>query len=415
MKYLKSFEKTHITHDNGGRSFAVQKDGNRINIFKTVNSINLHGDVEKIFSGDKEDDSSSVLLEIKNTRKEKNKYVFVGSEMYEFKTDEPITKYYSKIGNSDVPYPVALSKNYAYFLVEKQYVSKDEFPDDVDWKDAYGWFYGHIDFENKDKLKKIRFKEYKQIEGRVLMERRIFDFDLFEKNAPKKFEPQKVYSEAEINKRWAKKRGQIKHLSKNIRKFKMKVDRDLSSTDEKIRIIACVAKIMEITGERVGNDSSAQEGRHGISNLRKKHINVNGSNITIKYTGKSHVKHEKTFTHSKVALILKELLSRRKTDVFSTSEGQSIKNTQVNDYLGQFNITSKDLRGYKSNKLMTDELRKLGKVKDEKDRKTKFNELLKKVAEEIGHLPATLRKHYLLPEIEQNFYAHGSIGRVQKI
>jgi len=40
---------------------------------------------------------------------------------------------------------------------------------------------------------------------------------------------------------------------------------------------------------------------------------------------------------------------------------------------------------------------------------------LKKVAEEIGHLPGTLRKHYLLPEIEENFYAHGSIGRVKTI
>jgi len=195
-------------------------------------------------------------------------------------------------------------------------------------------------------------------------------FDLFEKK--EEVQPQKVYTEAEIKARWDKKRGQIKHLKNNIRKFKIKVDRDLSSSDEKTKIIACIAKIMEITGERVGNDGSAQEGRHGISNLRKKHIKVNGDNITIKYTGKSHVKHEKTFSNAKVATILKELLSRRRSDVFSTESGQSIKNTQVNDYLSQFNITSKDLRGFKSNKLMTTGLRKLGKVKEEKDRKTKL-------------------------------------------
>ena len=52
---------------------------------------------------------------------------------------------------------------------------------------------------------------------------------------------------------------------------------------------------------------------------------------------------------------------------------------------------------------------------DEKDIKTEFNRLLRDVAEQIGHTPATLRKHYLLPEIEKNFYDHGSIGRVQKI
>lgn len=243
----------------------------------------------------------------------------------------------------------------------------------------------------------------------------LHSYDIFEKLKNKNFEPPKVYTEAEIKKRWEKKRGQIKHLSKNIRKFKLKVDKDLSSTDEKTKIIACIAKIIEITGERVGNDDSSSNGHYGISNLSKKHIKVSGDTVILKYRGKSGVDHEKSFSNTKVAKILKELLTRRTTDVFSTSEGQSIKNTQVNNYLAQFDITSKDLRGFKSNKLMTTELRKLGKVKEEKERKTKFNELLKKVAGEIGHLPTTLRKHYLLPEIETNFYSHGSIGRVQKM
>lgn len=239
------------------------------------------------------------------------------------------------------------------------------------------------------------------------------DFDsIFEKTT---FEPPKVYSKKEIERRWDKKRNHIKTISKNIRKLKIKIDHDLSSADEKTRIIACVAKIIEITGERVGNDESSGNGHHGISNLTKKHIKVNGDNVTLKYTGKSGVEHEKTFSHSKVASILKELLKRNTNDVFSTSDGISIKSTQVNNYLSQFDITSKDLRGFKSNKLMTQELSKLGKVKEEKDRKKKFNELLRKVAGEIGHLPGTLRKHYLLPEIEDNFYSHGSIGRVQKI
>ena len=244
-------------------------------------------------------------------------------------------------------------------------------------------------------------------------------YNVFEKKTASKkdvkFEPPKVYSEAEINKRWEKKRGQIKHLSKNIRKFKIKVDKDLSSEDEKVKITSTIAKIMEITAERVGNDESSSNGHYGVSNFTKNHIKISGSNVTLKYTGKSGVEHNVTFSHTKVAKNLKELLKKNPKDIFTTSEGQSIKNTQVNSYLAQFNITSKDLRGFKANKLMTAELRKLGKVKEEKDRKTKFNELLKKVAEEIGHLPTTLRKHYLLPEIERNFYSHGSIGRVQKI
>lgn len=230
----------------------------------------------------------------------------------------------------------------------------------------------------------------------------------------KKFEKPKEYSTREINARWKKKREHIKTISDNIDRFRRKVDQDLNSQDEKTRIVACIAKIIEITGERVGNDLSSENGHFGISNLRKKHISVSGDKVTLKYVGKSGVKHETSFTHPKVATILKSLLKRNTADVFSTSDGLSIKSNQVNKFFKQFDITSKDLRGFKSNKLMTQALRSLGKV-DEKERKTKFNELLRKVAEQIGHLPATLRKHYLLPEIEENFYKSGSIGRVQKI
>jgi len=230
-----------------------------------------------------------------------------------------------------------------------------------------------------------------------------------------KFVPPKVYTEAEINNRWEKKRSQIKHLSKNIRKFKIKVDKDLSSDDEKIKITSTIAKIMEITAERVGNDESSSNGHYGVSNFTKKHIKISGSNVTLKYIGKSGVDHNVTFSHAKVAKNLKDLLKKNPTDIFSTSEGQSIKNTQVNSYLAQFNITSKDLRGFKANKLMTSELRKYKKTKDIKEIKKNFNEALRKVAEIIQHTPSILRSAYLLPEIETTYYKYGSIGYIKNI
>jgi hypothetical protein len=42
-----------------------------------------------------------------------------------------------------------------------------------------------------------------------------------------------------------------------------------------------------------------------------------------------------------------------------------------------------------------------------------FNLSLKKIAEKIGHGSATLRGQYLLPEIEENFYANGSVGKIK--
>jgi hypothetical protein len=63
--------------------------------------------------------------------------------------------------------------------------------------------------------------------------------------------------------------------------------------------------------------------------------------------------------------------------------------------------------------MMVKELNKYGRVKEQKDRVKIFNLSLKKIAEKIGHGSATLRGQYLLPEIEENFYANGSVGKIK--
>ena len=238
----------------------------------------------------------------------------------------------------------------------------------------------------------------------------LLTYKLFEK----KFEKPKEISPKELEKRWDKKRNAIKNLANNIEKLKNRVDKDLSSDDEKLQLTAAIVKIIEMTGERVGNEESKENGHYGITNLKKKHISLTSDGVKLKYTGKSGVNHERIINNPKLKTIISKLLKRPSSEIFVTDDGFSIKAPQVNRYLAQFDITSKDLRGFKCNKLMTKKLKNLGKV-DEKDIKTEFNRLLRDVAEQIGHTPATLRKHYLLPEIEKNFYDHGSIGRVQKI
>jgi len=59
------------------------------------------------------------------------------------------------------------------------------------------------------------------------------------------------------------------------------------------------------------------------------------------------------------------------------------------------------------------QVRKDLKSRDEKQRTKLFNLSLKKVALKIGHSPATLKKHYLLPEIEENYYSKGSVTNIK--
>jgi hypothetical protein len=163
-----------ITHENGGRAFSVHKDDEYLYIFKNV--LKAH-DILNVFTGDKEDGNSSVLVELaanedKNSdnlyhKEHKHKYLFIGTNVYSFETDEPIIKYYSKIGNSDVPYPIALSKDNVYFMLDTVFVDKSKFPKNTDWKDAYTYFYDHKD------LKKEKFYNLEILEKSPLNEQKI--------------------------------------------------------------------------------------------------------------------------------------------------------------------------------------------------------------------------------------------------
>ena len=58
---------------------------------------------------------------------------------------------------------------------------------------------------------------------------------------------------------------------------------------------------------------------------------------------------------------------------------------------------------------MIDGLNKITPEETEYKRKRQFNTVLKKVAERVGHTPATLRKHYLLPELAEQFVLHSKV------
>jgi len=54
-------------------------------------------------------------------------YIWIGDEIQEFTTkNDNITKFYSPVGNNDVPYPIAIGENYVYcFIYPKGYINKE--------------------------------------------------------------------------------------------------------------------------------------------------------------------------------------------------------------------------------------------------------------------------------------------------
>jgi hypothetical protein len=143
--------KSYEIHDNGGRPFRVDIQGNTVTVWMTKVSYEkvdgefkdivhppkqiLEVTTDRIFVGKKspkggydglkpkEAEGNSILLQVGA------KYVYIGSEIIQFSPmkDDTIEKYYSDIGNSDVPYPYAIGKTHVYIMLDKVAVSKDFF------------------------------------------------------------------------------------------------------------------------------------------------------------------------------------------------------------------------------------------------------------------------------------------------
>jgi len=136
-----------FVHDNGDRPFVViiaseilvfkskyLKDEKAYYFDKLVLKIPKY---KKIFIGkDKEYGftGNSNLVMINDFE-----YIYIGGSIYKFKTKEVITKYVSEVGNSDVPYPFAVSASYYYLMIENVFYDKKQIPKDThDMTRTYG-------------------------------------------------------------------------------------------------------------------------------------------------------------------------------------------------------------------------------------------------------------------------------------
>lgn len=138
----------YLIHDNGGRPFKFVATKDKIDIFTFKQSKDLD------FSNYQKPEYDVHLLSIKKfigfwigldtghencyfrlspddfkgnsilIQETKTSYVSVGWYVYRFTTDEEILDYMSPVGGSDVPYPVAYSKNNVYFILDNQYIKK---------------------------------------------------------------------------------------------------------------------------------------------------------------------------------------------------------------------------------------------------------------------------------------------------
>jgi DNA topoisomerase IB len=228
-----------------------------------------------------------------------------------------------------------------------------------------------------------------------------------------------LYSERQIANRNKEKAERIQKLRGGIEKLRTKVKKDLKSKDQETARTALAVALMDHTYERVGNEESASEGHFGVTGWQRKHVSFSNGGATIKYVGKSGVKHEKKVTDASIRSALKDAYDSMEGEDTCLLEWKDGKVTaeKVNAYLEPFDITAKDIRGLHANEEMRTKLKavrakkKLPEDKKEREKQLKdeFKEALEQTAECVGHEPSTLKSQYLVPGLEDNYLKDGTI------
>ena len=236
-------------------------------------------------------------------------------------------------------------------------------------------------------------------------------------------EKQKAKEKAIGMKRWVKKREHIQQLSNNIHNLRAKLSRDLDSKDEQTFLTALIVSTMDKTGERVGNIKSTCSGRFGVTCFTKDHVKVIGSKILLDYVGKAGVPHVKDFSNAKIAKAFKLAIKKSPKTVkgepndfiFVTSGGRKINDSDVNEYLNPYHITSKGIRGYFANRSIIKKLEAVDIPESDKERKKIFNRAVKETAGIVQHGASTLKKHYMIPELPDEYIQRGRIIDMKKL
>lgn len=217
----------------------------------------------------------------------------------------------------------------------------------------------------------------------------------------------------------------VESLRQNIDELRDKVEEDLGESDEDMEtfLIALAVKMIDETYARIGNRESVKERSHyGVSQWEPRHLSFNGDSVSIDYTGKKGVEQKKKIEDKTVVDALKEIREEKAEDeclfCWEDENGRyrRVSPDDINDYLDDFDVTSKDIRGFHANDEMKDKLEEIREKngdlpEDEEEREEQlekeFKEALDEVSELLGHQASTLKNSYLVPHFEEEFLESG--------
>ena len=186
-----------------------------------------------------------------------------------------------------------------------------------------------------------------------------------------------------------------------------RVDADLRRTGlPREKVVAAVIRLLELTLIRVGNDEYARLNRSfGLTTLRDRHAEVDGSQVRFRFRGKSGREHEVGLRDRRLAGVVKRCRDLPGQELFqyvgADGEPHDIASDDVNAYLAEIapGVTAKDFRTWAGTVLAWRALRSLGGARTDRERKRNVAEAIRTTADSLGNTAAVARSAYVHPAV----------------
>ncbi len=230
---------------------------------------------------------------------------------------------------------------------------------------------------------------------------------------------QYIYHEGWQKARSLTKFGRMIAFGKSLPELRKSIETDMQSRHlDKRKVTALVLSLIDNALIRIGNRSYAKENKsYGLTTLRDKHVQVNGSQIKFTFRGKKGVEHDIDIKDRRLAQLVKKCKDIPGYDLFQyydeNGERQTLESGDVNDYLRnatEYDFTAKDFRTWGGTVRMVECLEQAINEDPDLDKEKGIKEAVKMVAKGLGNTPSVCSKYYIHPEVVNLFREDKLLG-----
>lgn len=166
------------------------------------------------------------------------------------------------------------------------------------------------------------------------------------------------------------------------------------------RVVASVVRLLDLGAVRVGNEGYAQRNRSfGATTLRKRHAELTGRTLRLRYKGKGGKLREVTLSDGSLTRLVRKMQDLPGQNLFKyvdqDGDVQAVGSSDVNEYLAETmgeRFTAKNFRTWHGSVMAFQCLL-------EGEGKLPIKALLDCVADRLGNTPAVTRKSYIHPAV----------------